>query len=115
MTKLGYALSSEEFTPAQLISYAQEAERSGFAFSLISDHFHPWINRQNNSPFVWPVLGALAQSTNKMHIRYGGDLSDSQNSSTGRGQAAATGGGNDAWALFTWAWQGEYLNEHNWQ
>ena len=66
MIKLGYALSSEEFTPAQLISYAQEAERSGFAFSLISDHFHPWINRQNNSPFVWSILGALAQSTNKL-------------------------------------------------
>jgi len=66
MMQIGYALSSEEFTPSQLIGYAQEAERSGFAFSLISDHFHPWINRQNNSPFVWSVLGALAQSTNKM-------------------------------------------------
>ena len=38
-------------------------EESGFAFALISDHYHPWIDRQGQSPFVWSVLGAIAQAT----------------------------------------------------
>ena len=38
---LGYKLSSEEQSPADLIRYAQMAEDSGFEFALISDHYHP--------------------------------------------------------------------------
>jgi len=32
----------------------------GFADLVVSDHFHPWIDEQGQSPFVWSVLGALA-------------------------------------------------------
>ena len=42
MVQLGYALSSEEHTPNDLVRYAQRAEEVGFAFALISDHYHPW-------------------------------------------------------------------------
>jgi len=59
MLKLGYSLSSEERTPAELLKYAREAEESGFSFGLISDHFHPWVDHQGNSPFVWSVIGGL--------------------------------------------------------
>jgi coenzyme F420-dependent glucose-6-phosphate dehydrogenase len=45
MTELGYSLSSEETAPADLVTYAQEAEDAGFNFSLISDHFHPGQTR----------------------------------------------------------------------
>ncbi len=57
MTEIGYALSSEEHGPRDLVENARAAEETGFSFALISDHFHPWISRQGHSPFVWSVLG----------------------------------------------------------
>jgi alkanesulfonate monooxygenase SsuD/methylene tetrahydromethanopterin reductase-like flavin-dependent oxidoreductase (luciferase family) len=53
MPELGYALSSEEHGPLELARNAARAEETGFAFALISDHFHPWIDRQGESSFVW--------------------------------------------------------------
>jgi G6PDH family F420-dependent oxidoreductase len=66
MLKIGYKLSSEEHRPADLIAQAQRAEQCGFSFAMISDHFHPWIGAQGQSPFVWPVIGAIAQATSKL-------------------------------------------------
>ena len=40
---------------------ARMAEERGFAFALISDHFHPWTDRQGRSPFVWSVIGGIAR------------------------------------------------------
>src|SRR5262245_51516371 len=68
---IGYALSSEEHRPDALIRHAVAAEEAGFGFSLISDHFHPWIGRQGSSPFVWSVLGAIAMSTERMVLGTG--------------------------------------------
>jgi len=48
--EIGYKLSSEEFGPEELVRFAL-AEQAGFGFALISDHFHPWIDRQGQSPF----------------------------------------------------------------
>jgi coenzyme F420-dependent glucose-6-phosphate dehydrogenase len=62
MLKMGYKLSSEEHTAPVLVRNAAAAEEAGFAFAAISDHFHPWIDRQGNSPFVWGVLGAVANA-----------------------------------------------------
>ncbi|MBO0747166.1 MAG: TIGR03557 family F420-dependent LLM class oxidoreductase, partial [Acidimicrobiaceae bacterium] len=56
-------LASEEHGPAGLVSQAREAERSGFRSVLISDHYHPWLDAQGESPFVWSVIGAIAAST----------------------------------------------------
>ena len=39
--RIGYFLSTEEYTPAQLIEQAVAAERAGFEALWISDHFHP--------------------------------------------------------------------------
>jgi len=68
MVNLGYKLSSEEFGPADLVRYAAAAEQAGFEFGLISDHFHPWTNRQGQSPFVWTVIGAIAQATTSLRL-----------------------------------------------
>jgi alkanesulfonate monooxygenase SsuD/methylene tetrahydromethanopterin reductase-like flavin-dependent oxidoreductase (luciferase family) len=46
MPQFGYALSSEEHGPCELVRFAQQAETAGFDFALISDHFHPWIDKQ---------------------------------------------------------------------
>lgn len=61
--KLGYFLSSEEFGPRELVRQAKLAEDAGFHGLWISDHFHPWNHEQGNSPFVWSVIGALAEAT----------------------------------------------------
>ena len=50
MARFGYALSSEEHGPGDLLLNGRIAEESGFDFLSISDHFHPWISRQGNSP-----------------------------------------------------------------
>ncbi|MEU8138288.1 TIGR03557 family F420-dependent LLM class oxidoreductase [Streptodolium elevatio] len=63
MTSYGYFLASEEFPPHVLIEQAKLAEQAGFTRLAISDHFHPWIDEQGNSPFVWSVIGALSQVT----------------------------------------------------
>src|SRR5512145_3400877 len=66
--ELGYALSSEEHAPNQLLANAQMAERVGFKFLLISDHFHPWVPQQGQSSFVWSVFGGIAQATQRVRV-----------------------------------------------
>jgi G6PDH family F420-dependent oxidoreductase len=59
--RIGYFLSTEEYTPAELVAQARAAEEAGFRGLWISDHFHPWNNEQGNSPLVWSVIGAISQ------------------------------------------------------
>ena len=61
--KIGYFLSCEEFGPRELVDQAKLAEQAGFSSLWISDHYHPWVDAQGNSPFVWGVIGALSQAT----------------------------------------------------
>lgn len=62
MAHFGYFLSCEEHPPAALIEQARMAEQAGFDALWISDHYHPWNDRQGQSPFVWSVIGALSQA-----------------------------------------------------
>src|ERR1700731_305258 len=71
MLELGYGLSSEEHGPMALIESAQRAEDAGFAFAVISDHYHPWIDQQGQSPFVWSVLGGIARETSRLRVGTG--------------------------------------------
>ncbi|GAB1692279.1 TIGR03557 family F420-dependent LLM class oxidoreductase [Krasilnikovia sp. M28-CT-15] len=59
--RIGYFLSCEEYTPAQLIEQARLAQDAGFHGLWISDHYHPWNDAQGQSPFVWSIIGALSQ------------------------------------------------------
>jgi G6PDH family F420-dependent oxidoreductase len=61
--KIGLALSSEDHGPRELVELAKRGEATGFHGLWISDHYHPWIDEQGHSPFVWSVIGALAQAT----------------------------------------------------
>jgi G6PDH family F420-dependent oxidoreductase len=63
MTRYGYFLSCEEYGPAELVRQARLAEEAGFEALWISDHFHPWLDEQGESGFVWSVIGALSQAT----------------------------------------------------
>ena len=68
MPELGFALSSEDHEPNELVRQARLAERSGFAFCTISDHYHPWIDKQGHSGFVWSTLGAIAHATSSIRV-----------------------------------------------
>jgi G6PDH family F420-dependent oxidoreductase len=59
--RIGYFLSSEEYPPAELIAQAKGAEQAGFSALWISDHYHPWVDAQGQSAFVWSTIGALSQ------------------------------------------------------
>ena len=61
--RYGYFLSSEEYEPASLVRQAKMAEEAGFDALWISDHFHPWLDEQGQSSFVWSVIGAISQVT----------------------------------------------------
>jgi G6PDH family F420-dependent oxidoreductase len=63
VTRYGYFLSAEEYSPAELVRQARLAEQAGFEALWISDHFHPWLDEQGESGFVWSVIGALSQVT----------------------------------------------------
>jgi G6PDH family F420-dependent oxidoreductase len=66
MLKLGYKLMSEEHGPADLVRDAKRAEEAGFEFAAISDHFSPWLDEQSHAPLAWPVLGAIANATQRL-------------------------------------------------
>lgn len=63
MSEIGLFLSSEEHGPRSLVEQAQMGEEAGFSSVFISDHFHPWVESQGESPFVWSVIGGVATTT----------------------------------------------------
>jgi coenzyme F420-dependent glucose-6-phosphate dehydrogenase len=69
--ELGYAMSSEEHAPSDLVRHARAAEEAGFGFGLISDHIHPWVDAQGHSAFVWSVIGAISETTERFRIGTG--------------------------------------------
>lgn len=68
MVKVGYFLSCEEFGPQELLRQGRMAEEAGFEGLWISDHYHPWVEAQGESPFVWSVIGGLSQVTERIPV-----------------------------------------------
>lgn len=112
MVEIGYSLSSEEFGPRELIRWAQHAEECGFRFALISDHFHPWIDRQGQSPFVWTVIGGIAQATQRLRLGTGVTCPTTRMHPAIVAQAAATAAVLMPGRFFLGIGSGENLNEH---
>jgi len=110
--QLGYALSSEEHPPEALIRNAQAAERAGFEFAFISDHFHPWIDRQGQSPFVWTILGAIATNTSTLRLGTGVTCPTTRIHPAIIAQAAATTAALMPGRFTLGVGTGENLNEH---
>ncbi|MDT0306602.1 TIGR03557 family F420-dependent LLM class oxidoreductase [Streptomyces sp. DSM 44917] len=69
--QIGYKLAAEGYGPQELVRQAVEAERAGFDFVEISDHYHPWLDNQGHSPFAWTVLGAIAARTERIGLATG--------------------------------------------
>jgi G6PDH family F420-dependent oxidoreductase len=68
VTSFGFSLMCEEHDPRSLVRTAVAAEEAGFDFLTLSDHFHPWLFSQGQSPFAWSVLGAIADRTERVRI-----------------------------------------------
>jgi len=112
MPQLGYALSSEEHSPKELICHAQQAEAVGFSFALISDHYHPWVSRQGHAPFVWSVIGGIAHATQKLRLGTGVTCPTIRIHPAIIAQAAATAASMMPGRFFLGVGSGENLNEH---
>jgi coenzyme F420-dependent glucose-6-phosphate dehydrogenase len=109
---IGYALSSEEHGPADLVRYARLAEERGFTYALISDHFHPWTDRQGESPFVWAVIGAIAEATEGLRLGTGVTCPTIRTHPAVIAHASATAAALMPGRFFLGLGTGENLNEH---
>jgi len=112
MAEIGYSLSSEEWGPRALVDLAERAEQVGFSFALVSDHFHPWTNRQGQSPFVWTVIGGIARATRTLRLGTGVTCPINRIHPAIIAQAAATAACMMPGRFFLGVGTGEYLNEH---
>ncbi|GHC72471.1 LLM class F420-dependent oxidoreductase [Nocardiopsis terrae] len=66
--KVGYKLFAEGYGPREIVEQAVRAERAGFDFVEISDHFHPWLFSHQHSGFVWSMLAAIAERTERIGL-----------------------------------------------
>ncbi|MCA1831260.1 MAG: TIGR03557 family F420-dependent LLM class oxidoreductase [Actinomycetota bacterium] len=112
MVEVGYALSSEEHRPNDLVAYARRAQDAGFTFALVSDHFHPWTDRQGQSAFVWNVIGAISAATESLRIGTGVTCPILRIHPAIIAQAAATSAAMMPGRFFLGVGTGENLNEH---
>jgi coenzyme F420-dependent glucose-6-phosphate dehydrogenase len=110
--EFGYALSSEEHAPGDLVRNARAAEEAGFRFGLISDHIHPWIDSQGHSGFVWGVIGAIGQATEQFRIGTGVTCPMIRIHPAIIAHAAATAACLMPGRFFLGVGTGENLNEH---
>jgi coenzyme F420-dependent glucose-6-phosphate dehydrogenase len=109
---IGYALSSEEHAPLDLVRYAAAAEEAGFEYALVSDHFHPWVDKQGQSPFVWSVIGGIAEATDDLRVGTGVTCPTIRVHPAIIAQAAATSAAMLPGRFFLGVGTGENLNEH---
>ena len=109
---IGYSISTEEHRPEDLVRFARRAEEVGFSYGSISDHFHPWIDAQGNSPFAWTVLGAIANATEKLELITGITCPTIRYHPAIVAQAAATVASLAPGRFSLGVGTGENLNEH---
>lgn len=112
MAEYGYSLSSEEHRPNDLVAHAVQAERAGFSFIGVSDHFHPWIDAQGEAPFVWSVLGGIAAATERIRVGTGVTCPTIRIHPAIIAQAAATVAAMMPGRFLLGVGTGENLNEH---
>jgi G6PDH family F420-dependent oxidoreductase len=68
MTDFGYTMMCEQSRPDRLVRDVRMAEDAGFDFSVISDHYQPWLESQGHSGYAWAILGAAAQATERIPL-----------------------------------------------
>ena len=66
--RIGYTLMTEQAGPRALVEHAASAERAGFEFEVMSDHYFPWLDEQGHAPYAWSVLGAVTAVTERVDL-----------------------------------------------
>src|ERR1700749_29040 len=61
-------MMGDQARPGQRVRDVQAAEAAGFDFSVISDHYQPWLEEQGHSGYAWSILGAAAQATSTIGL-----------------------------------------------
>jgi coenzyme F420-dependent glucose-6-phosphate dehydrogenase len=112
MVEIGYSLSSEEHAPLDMVRWAELAEQAGFGYALISDHYHPWTNQQGHAGFVWGMLGAISQRTERLVVGTGVTCPTMRLNPAIVAQAAATAATLMPGRFFLGVGSGENHNEH---
>jgi G6PDH family F420-dependent oxidoreductase len=111
MTTFGYALSSEEHSAPDIVRFARAAEDVGFRDVMVSDHYHPWVDAQGQSPFVWSVIGGIGATT-ELRVGTGVTCPTMRIHPAIIAQAAATAATMCRGGFFLGVGSGENLNEH---
>lgn len=110
--QVGYKIATEGAGPVELVELAVRAERAGFDFVELSDHFHPWLESQGHSPFTWTVLGAMAEKTDRIGLATGVTCPTVRYHPAVIAQAAATTALLSDGRFVLGVGAGERLNEH---
>ena len=63
MVSVDYMAHQEQYSPSELLRFAELAEEAGYEFLWTSDHFHPWFHTDGEAGFAWSWLGAASQRT----------------------------------------------------
>lgn len=109
--RLGWWLSSEEHDPRHLVTHAVLAEAAGFETAMISDHLQPWVRHQGHGSFVWTVIGAIANATERLEVGTGVTAMVHRNNPVGVAQAACTAAVMLEGRFFLGVGSGERLSE----
>jgi len=109
---VGIALSSEDHGPRDLVRFAVAAEAAGFRRAWVTDHFHPWLDAQGQSPFVWAVLGGIASATERLIVGTGVTCPTVRMHPAIVAHASATAAVMLPGRFFFGVGSGEALNEH---
>jgi G6PDH family F420-dependent oxidoreductase len=112
MAKIGISLSAEEHAGSELVRFAHMAEAHGFGDLWVTDHYHPWVDAQGQSPFVWSVIGGIAASTTGLRVGTGVTCPTVRIHPAIIAQAAATSAELLGGRFFLGVGSGENLNEH---
>jgi G6PDH family F420-dependent oxidoreductase len=116
--QVGLKLFAEAYSPLELVRHAVEAERAGFDFVEMSDHFHPWLDESDDMPvaghagFAWSVLAVIAARTKRIRLGTGVTCPTVRYHPAIIAQAAATMGILSEGRFFLGIGSGERLNEH---
>ncbi|GAB2480899.1 TIGR03557 family F420-dependent LLM class oxidoreductase [Nocardiopsis aegyptia] len=110
--RVGYKLFAEGFGPREIVDQAVRAEAAGFDFVEVSDHFHPWLYSHGHSGFVWSMLAAVAERTERIQMATGVTCPTIRVHPAIVAQAAATTALLSEGRFVLGLGSGERLNEH---
>ncbi len=71
MTRFAYFCGHEQWQPEVLVEHAVLAERAGFDFVVVSEHFHPWVDDTSASGYAFSTIGAMAHATERVEFSTG--------------------------------------------